>query len=73
MLDSMIAMSDVVTNFWSLGLREGKAPLIMTGFKARDGYFAVQIGREHQFVKLTELIDIRNGCRTSGSRPARGG
>jgi len=57
MLDSMIAMSDVVTNFWSLGLREGKAPLIMTGFKAGDGYFAVQIGREHQFVKLTELID----------------
>ena len=56
MLDSMLAMSDLVTNFWSLGLREGKAELIMTSFRCADGWFAVQVGREHQFAKLAELV-----------------
>ena len=35
MLDAMVAMTDIVTNFWSLGLRGGAtAPLIMDGFRA---------------------------------------
>ena len=35
MLDAMVAMTDLVTNFWSLGLRDGAvAPLIMDGFRA---------------------------------------
>ena len=57
MLDSMVAMTDIVTNFWSLGLRDGNlGPLIMHGFRAADGWFIVQVGREHQFARLVEVI-----------------
>jgi formyl-CoA transferase len=57
MLDAMVAMTDLVTNFWSLGLRGGNlAPLIMHGFRAADGWFIVQVGREPQFAALAELI-----------------
>ena len=57
MLDSMVAMSDVVTNFWSMGSRPDErgslAPhLIMHAFKAADGFFVIQVGREHQFERL---------------------
>src|SRR6185436_4170617 len=33
MLDSMVAMTDLVTNFWSMGAREQRANLIMDGFE----------------------------------------
>ena len=57
MLDALVAMTDIVTNFWSMGLRNGDlGPLIMHGFRADDGWFIVQVGREPQFVKLVELI-----------------
>ncbi len=57
MLDAMVAMTDLVTNFWSLGLRNGAlAPLIMHGFRAADGWFIIQVGREPQFAKLAELV-----------------
>lgn len=56
MLDSMLAMTDVITNFWSLGVRENSLEGIMTGFRASDGWFAVQVVREHQFDKLVELV-----------------
>ncbi len=58
MLDSMVAMSDLVINFWSMGMRpDGLGPLlIMDGFIATDGWFVVQVGREHQFAKLAEII-----------------
>jgi crotonobetainyl-CoA:carnitine CoA-transferase CaiB-like acyl-CoA transferase len=57
MLDAMVAMTDIVSNFWSLGLRGGDlAPLIMHGFKASDGWFIIQVGREPQFATLMELI-----------------
>lgn len=57
MLDAMVAMTDIVTNFWSLGLRNGQlGPLIMHGFQAGDGWFIIQVGREHQFAKLVEVI-----------------
>lgn len=59
MLDAMVAMTDVVSNFWSLGRRPGdEPPLIMHGFQASDGWFVMQVGREHQFVRLARLI----GC-----------
>jgi crotonobetainyl-CoA:carnitine CoA-transferase CaiB-like acyl-CoA transferase len=46
-----------VTNFWSMGLRGGDiAPLIMHGFRAKDGWFVLQVAREAHFAKLTELI-----------------
>ncbi len=59
MLDAMVAMTDVVTNFWSLGVRPepGKGlEVICEGFRASDGYVVVQVVREHQFAKLAELI-----------------
>ena len=57
MLDAMVAMTDIVTNFWSLGLRDGAtAALIMDGFRAADGWFIVQVGREAQFALLAELV-----------------
>jgi formyl-CoA transferase len=57
MLDAMVAITDIVTSFWSLGLRNGDvAPLIMDGFRASDGWFIVQVGREPQFALLAELV-----------------
>ena len=57
MFDAVVAMTDLVTNFWSLGVPMGvPAQLIMHGFKARDGWFIIQVGREAQFAKLVTLI-----------------
>ena len=57
MLDAMVAMTDLVTNFWSLGLRNGDlAPLIMHGFRAADGWFIIQVGREPQFAMLAKVV-----------------
>jgi formyl-CoA transferase len=56
MLDSMIAMTDVITNFHSLGVRGNTLEGIMTGFRSRDGWFAVQVVREHQFERLAQLV-----------------
>jgi crotonobetainyl-CoA:carnitine CoA-transferase CaiB-like acyl-CoA transferase len=58
MLDSMVAMADIVPNYWSLGVHfDGPGPeLIMGGFKASDGWFIVQVGREHQFERLAKLV-----------------
>jgi len=57
MLDAMVAIADLVPNFWSMGLRNGAlGPLIMDGFKAADGWFIVQVGREPQFAKLVAAI-----------------
>ena len=59
MFDAMIAMTDVVTNFWSMGVRPepGKGlEVICEGFRASDGYVVAQIVREHQFLALADLI-----------------
>lgn len=57
MLDAMVAITDIVSNFWSLGLRNGElGPLIMHGFRASDGWFIIQVGRENQFAALVEAI-----------------
>jgi formyl-CoA transferase len=59
MYDAMVAMTDVVTNFWSLGVRpdpERGLQVICEGFRASDGYVVVQVVREHQFFKLADLI-----------------
>ncbi|CAB4620349.1 unannotated protein [freshwater metagenome] len=59
MFDSMVAMTDLVTNFWSMGLRpepgQGLA-MILDGFKASNGWFIIQVGREHEFERLANLI-----------------
>ncbi len=57
MFDAMIAMTDIVTNFWSMGLRGGNlGPLILHGFRAQDGWFVLQVGREPGFARLVEII-----------------
>jgi formyl-CoA transferase len=57
MLDSVMAMTDIVTNLWSMGLRKGElGPLIMHGFRASDGWFVLQVGREQHFEKLAALV-----------------
>jgi formyl-CoA transferase len=57
MLDAMVAMCDIIPNFWSMGLRGGAVgPVIMDGFQAADGWFILQVGREHQFATMAALI-----------------
>jgi crotonobetainyl-CoA:carnitine CoA-transferase CaiB-like acyl-CoA transferase len=57
MLDTTIAMTDIVTNFWSMGLRGSEVgPVILTGFRATDGWFIIQVGREGHFAKLAEFV-----------------
>jgi len=58
MLDAVVAMTDVVSNLWSLGQRPDEPlPLILDAFRAQDGYLNMQVVREHQFVALVKLID----------------
>lgn len=57
MFDSMVAMTDIVTNFWSMGVRpDNQVPVLCEGFKASDGYVVMQVVREPQFAKLAELV-----------------
>lgn len=59
MFDAMIAFSDVVTNFASMGQRKvpgQKMAQIIDGFQAADGWYIVQVGREPDFAKLANLI-----------------
>jgi len=57
MFDSVIAMTDIVANFWSMGLKNGDTgPVINHGFRAGDGWFVVQVGREHHFERLAEIV-----------------
>ncbi len=59
MFDAMISMTDIVTNFWSMGVRpgaEGSVGVVCEGFKASDGYVVTQIVREPQFEALADLV-----------------
>ena len=57
MFDAMLSMTDVVTSLWSLGERpKDGPPLLMDSFRASDGWFALQVAREHQFAALAELV-----------------
>lgn len=55
MLDALIAMTDIVTNFWSMGLTE-RAPAILENFRAADGWFVLQVVREPQFEALARVL-----------------
>ncbi len=62
MFDSMISFSDLVPNFWSLGLKrdpdqELRIPMINTAFKASDGWFLMSVFRRHQFERLAHLLN----------------
>jgi crotonobetainyl-CoA:carnitine CoA-transferase CaiB-like acyl-CoA transferase len=56
MYDSLIALTDLVTNYWSMGLRTKETPLLLDGFRAADGWFVVQVGRPYQFRRLAEVV-----------------
>ena len=59
MFDAMVSFADVVVNYWSMGERPEPGSglnLILDGFEAGTGWFMVQVGREHEFARLAELI-----------------
>ena len=58
MLDTMVAMADIVPNFYSLGVGRGehRKSGIMESFRASDGWFVLQVVREHQLTRLAELV-----------------
>ena len=57
MLDAVLAMTDVIVNYWSMGVPGGAiGPLVSAGFRAADGWFVLQIGREAHFQALAGLL-----------------
>ncbi|MET0804426.1 MAG: CaiB/BaiF CoA-transferase family protein [Acidimicrobiales bacterium] len=57
MLDAVVAMTDVVSNLWSLGQDpDAPLPMILDAFATKDGYLNMQVVREHQFAALVTLI-----------------
>ncbi|HEY1830765.1 MAG TPA: CoA transferase [Acidimicrobiales bacterium] len=58
MLDAMVAVLDVVPNFWSMGAPMGTPwPGILHGFRANDGWFMLQVLRAHQWPDLAKAIE----------------
>jgi crotonobetainyl-CoA:carnitine CoA-transferase CaiB-like acyl-CoA transferase len=57
MFDSVVAFTDIIVNFWSMGVRKGDSGAVINhGFRARDGWFMVQVGREAHFSRLAEIV-----------------
>ena len=59
MLDAVMAMTDNVTNLWSMGIHgtvESEINAIVDTFAASDGYFVLQAVRPQHFVALAEVI-----------------
>jgi crotonobetainyl-CoA:carnitine CoA-transferase CaiB-like acyl-CoA transferase len=57
MFDSVIAFTDIVMNFWSMGLTGGNSgPVINHGFRAADGWFIMQVAREEHFGRLMRVV-----------------
>ena len=59
MFDSMVAMTDIVVNFWSMGAwpKPGAGmAMILDGFEASNGWFIIQVGREHEFERLANTV-----------------
>jgi formyl-CoA transferase len=57
MLDALVAVLDVVPNFWSMGMPMGTPwPGILHGFQAEDGWFMLQVLRPHQWPDLARAI-----------------
>jgi crotonobetainyl-CoA:carnitine CoA-transferase CaiB-like acyl-CoA transferase len=57
MLDATMAMTDIVTNFYSMGIPDeaSSGVGIVETFEAGEGNFVLQIVREHHFEKIAEL------------------
>jgi crotonobetainyl-CoA:carnitine CoA-transferase CaiB-like acyl-CoA transferase len=59
MLDAMVAMTDIVTNLWSLGIHgpvEDTIGAIVDTFAAADGHFVLQCVRPQHFRSLAEIV-----------------
>jgi crotonobetainyl-CoA:carnitine CoA-transferase CaiB-like acyl-CoA transferase len=58
MYDSTVAMTDIVTNFESLGKHRLNEPrnAILDPFRASDGWFVMQLVREHQLERISQLV-----------------
>jgi crotonobetainyl-CoA:carnitine CoA-transferase CaiB-like acyl-CoA transferase len=58
MYDATVAMTDIVTNLASLGQERMPypPPFILDTFRAADGWFVMQLVREHQFVRLAQVV-----------------
>ena len=57
MLDATIAMTDIVTNFYSMGIADEASHDggIVETFAAGQGHFVLQVVREHHFERLAEI------------------
>jgi crotonobetainyl-CoA:carnitine CoA-transferase CaiB-like acyl-CoA transferase len=58
MLDATMAMTDIVVNFASMGIERmgGLSAAILDSFRAADGWFVMQLVREHQFERLANVV-----------------
>ena len=59
MLDALVAMTDIVTNLWSMGIHgavEDEIKAIVDTFAAGDGYVVVQCVRPQHFTALADVI-----------------
>jgi crotonobetainyl-CoA:carnitine CoA-transferase CaiB-like acyl-CoA transferase len=58
MYDATVAMTDIVTGLGSMGIERlaYPAPMILDTFKAADGWFVMQLVREHQFERLATVV-----------------
>ncbi|MDG2429066.1 MAG: CaiB/BaiF CoA-transferase family protein [Acidimicrobiales bacterium] len=74
MLDATVAMTDIVANFYSMGVEQewGSGVGIVDTFAASDGYFVLQCVREHHFAILCaeighpELVDDQRLATRAG-------
>jgi formyl-CoA transferase len=58
MLGAMVAVLDVVPNFWSMGMPMGTPwPGILHGFRAADGWFMLQVLWPHQWPDRARAIE----------------
>jgi len=58
MYDATVAMTDIVTNFESLGKHRLNEPknAILDPFRAANGWFVLQLVREHQLERIAQLV-----------------
>jgi crotonobetainyl-CoA:carnitine CoA-transferase CaiB-like acyl-CoA transferase len=58
MFDATVAMTDIVTGLGSMGIDRlaWPPPMILDTFRASDGWFVMQLVREHQFERLARVV-----------------
>ena len=73
MYDTAVAMTDIVMNLASLGQPKQPFPkhFILDTFRAADGWFVMQLVREHQFAPLAQVDRAARVDRRSPPRHPR--